>query len=118
MNKEELVYVGIKGSALALSSVDGRVVWQTNLKGSDFVHLVLDGDNLYASTRGEIFCLDAASGQQRWNNPMKGFGLGIASITTRNTTSTAGALIAELKRREEQSRAAAAGSAGGAGAVG
>ena len=80
MPNANLVYVGIRGTAIALDSATGGVIWQTHLKGSDFVHLVLEGENLYATTRGEVFCLDPATGEGRWNNPLKGYGWGLASI--------------------------------------
>jgi outer membrane protein assembly factor BamB len=115
MAKPELIYVGIKGSVVALSATTGEMVWNTVLKGAEFVHLVLDGEVIYASTKGEVFCLDALTGRIHWNNPLKGYGLGLASIVTRNSVSSSMDLIAELKRREQQSQAAAASAAGAAG---
>ena len=78
----KITYIGIKGSVLALDRASGAIVWQTTLKGADFVNLVLNGGDLLATTRGEAFCLDVATGQVRWNNPLKGMGWGIASIAT------------------------------------
>src|SRR4051812_13828910 len=79
-----MLFVGIKGTALALHRATGHPIWQTPLTGSSFVYVILDGDDLFATTQGEVFCLDPATGQIRWNNPLKGFGLGIASIAVRN----------------------------------
>ena len=71
MEINDLVFVGIKANAIALNRSTGAIVWQTPLPaglGGGFVHLVLDAENLYATTSGEIFCLDPATGQIRWRN--------------------------------------------------
>ena len=52
------------------------------MKGSDFVNVVLDGNQLYATTKGEIFCLDTATGQPRWHNKLTGMGTGLIVIAT------------------------------------
>src|SRR5258706_3403546 len=100
----KITFIGIKGSVVALDRASGAIVWQTTLKGADFVNLVLDGDTLLATTRGEAFCLDAATGQVRWNNPLKGMGWGIASVATPEGNATA--VAAETARRARQSAAA------------
>jgi len=61
-----------------------------------------------ATTRGEAFCLSPASGQIRWHNPLKGFGLGLATIgfpTDQNT------IAAEKRRQDEVAGAGASGAA-------
>jgi outer membrane protein assembly factor BamB len=58
-------------------------VWSASLKGSDYVTLLLDGDLLLAATRGEVFCLQAATGSILWNNNLPGQGLGLASMPRR-----------------------------------
>ena len=102
MTDTELVYVGIKGSAIALNRETGKIVWETHLKGSGFVHLVLDGNNLYATAQGEIFCLDAATGEGRWNNELKGYGWGLACIATRNVPNGSIDLAAQAAEEERQ----------------
>ena len=87
MAKEELVYVGIKGQVLALNQATGETLWATKLPtgmlgGLGFVHLVVDGDCIFATTQGESSCLDPVTGKIRWHNPLKGYGLGIASVAT------------------------------------
>ena len=99
------VFIGIKGTAVALDRASGRELWRTALKGRDFVNVVLDGDDLFATTRGQIFCLNAASGRIRWNNPLKGLGYGLVTIATSNTQAAA---IAEYGRREQANAAAGA----------
>ena len=58
----------------------GREVWSTRLKGSDFVNLVVDGAELYASSQGEIFRLHPQTGAILWHNTMPGFGWGLMTI--------------------------------------
>ena len=73
-------FIGVKGTVLALDRASGQEIWRTELKGSGFVGLAVDGDVLLATTWGEVFCLDAASGRLRWNNPLKGLGWGLVTI--------------------------------------
>jgi outer membrane protein assembly factor BamB len=70
-----LVFVGIKGTVIGLSKPNGSEVWRAKLEGSDFVNLIVEDDRVYASTRGQVFCLSATSGEILWNNPLKGMGL-------------------------------------------
>ena len=60
----DTIYVGIRGTVLALDRATGSEAWRADLKGSDFVNLVLDGDRVLAATKGEeFFCLDAVTGK-------------------------------------------------------
>jgi outer membrane protein assembly factor BamB len=104
MSIDNMVFVGIKGTAIALDRSTGKILWQTHLTGSSFVQLVLDGDNLYATTQGEVFCLDPITGDGRWHNELKGYGLGLASIVTAKGANCSGTiLMAEENQREESS---------------
>lgn len=100
-----LIFLGIKGTVSALNRSNGELIWQTHLKGSDFVNLVIDGENLYATTKGEIFCLDTITGQLRWHNKLPGLGWGLVTIATPCSTRT---ISAEQKRRYDQAAATAA----------
>jgi outer membrane protein assembly factor BamB len=107
MSPANSVFLGIKGSVLALDRATGRRLWSTKLKGDEFVNLLVDGNLVFAATRGEVFCLDAASGNLLWHDPLKGFGWGLAAMATAHTsapTSTAAELL-------HQQAAAAASSA-------
>ncbi|MDB6020951.1 MAG: hypothetical protein JWQ04_808 [Pedosphaera sp.] len=94
MQNNDLIFVGIKGTAIALHRASGQIVWQTHLRGSGFVNLVLEGDNLYATAQGEVFCLDPATGAGRWNNELKGYGWGLASIAVPNAVGASNQLLA------------------------
>lgn len=103
-----VVYVGIKGSVVALDRATGTIVWQTGLTGSDFVNVAVGGEEVFASTKGELFCLDAATGQTRWRNRLKGMGMGLVTIAVPGGTSDQ---VSASRRRREQEQAAAAAAA-------
>ena len=106
MPRNHLLYIGVKGKALALDRATGAEVWRTELKGGDFVNVALVDGDLYASSRGELFCLDSATGNVRWHNPLKGLGLGLISIATPGGQ----AVLMQEQRRREQAEAATASS--------
>jgi outer membrane protein assembly factor BamB len=109
MKTSDLVFIGIKGSVIALNRFTGQQVWATHLKGADFVSVVLQNEVLLASCCGEIFCLNPLTGQGLWHNPLKGFGRGLATIATEHTLeSSIAPVLAEKRRRDEQAAAAAA----------
>src|SRR5690242_8059217 len=103
----KIIYLGVKGSVVAIDSATGQIVWSTPLKAAEFVNVVLDGDNLFATTRGEIFCLDPKGGGIRWHNPLKGYGLGIITIAGEGIPQNA-VLGAEKRRRDQEAAASAA----------
>ena len=109
MKTSDLVFIGIKGSVLALDRATGQQVWATHLKGSDFVNVVIRDGAVLASCYGEIFCLDPLTGDALWHNPLKGFGLGLATIATEDNPRTGNApALAEKQRRDAAASAAAA----------
>lgn len=106
MKTAPLVFVGIRGSVVALNRATGQQVWATHLKGSDFVNVVLQDGAVLASFRGEIFCLDPLTGVGMWHNPLKGFGTGLATVATAQTTQGGNApVLAEKRRRDEEAAA-------------
>ena len=114
---DRLVFIAVKGTALALERTTGAEIWRCELKGSDFVNLHFDGEDLFATTKGEIFCLDPATGKMKWNNGLKGLGYGLVTVATRNGDPTGNTpAMAEHRRRQQQAAAVAAGTAGAAGA--
>lgn len=107
------VFVGLNGSVAALDRSTGTLIWTTKLKGSDFVNVMQDEDDLFAATKGEIYRLDPVTGQIRWKNPLKGMGLGLVCIAMPGSQ---GNQAAAMKRKREQEAAAAAGATAAAGA--
>jgi len=75
-----MVIIGMKGRVLGVNKTNGDRMWETHLKSSGFVNVYVDSDRVYASTRGELFCLDAQSGRLLWHNKMKGLGYGMVSF--------------------------------------
>ncbi len=106
--KTKMIYLGIKGSVVALDSRTGKQLWASNLKGSDFVNVVLADDVVYAATRGEMFCLEARTGSILWHNPLTGYGWGLVSVAIEGMTPNGAPVLAAEKRRRDQQAAAAA----------
>ena len=112
MKTSDLVFIGIKGSVVALDRATGQQVWATHLKGSDFVNVVVQNGAVLASCYGEIFCLDPVTGDALWHNPLKGFGTGLATIATEASPGSGlTAVLAEKHRRDSAASAAAASAA-------
>jgi outer membrane protein assembly factor BamB len=109
MRIASLVFIGIKGTVVALDRATGQRVWATHLKGSDFVNVVLEDGALLASCYGEIFCLAPLTGEALWHNPLKGFGTGLATIATeQNPGDGNDPVLAEKRRRDEAAAASSA----------
>jgi outer membrane protein assembly factor BamB len=107
MKTSDLVFIGIKGSVVALNRTSGEQVWVTKLKGYDFVNIVVQNDTVLASCYGEIFCLDPLTGTRLWQNPLKGFGVGLATIATAGSLGSGNAPLLAAKRRRDEEAAAA-----------
>ena len=105
MKTSELVFIGIKGSVVALNRANGQQVWATHLKGSDFVNVVLQDGAVLATCRGEIFCLDPMTGVGKWHNPLKGLGTGLATIAAEGIASLGNPLVLAQKRRRDEEAA-------------
>jgi outer membrane protein assembly factor BamB len=105
-SRASAIFVGIKGAVLAIDRDSGTSLWQTELKGSDFVSVTLQEGDLFAASRGRVYRLDPSSGAILWVNDLEGLGWGIVSIA--GTSQTDGA--AEKRRRDAQAAAAAAAS--------
>ena len=99
----DLIYVGFNSRVVALHRDSGEIVWDwKSPKGSGVVATLLDGDRVIASVNGYTYCLDAVTGEQLWNNPLKGMGMGIpclASIHGNSGSAAAAALIAQQQRQ-------------------
>ena len=109
MKTLELVFVGIKGSVVALNRETGEQVWVKRLLSIAFVNVVVEGERIFATTNGEIFCLDPVTGNVLWHNNLKGYGTGLATIaTSEGMGSKSTTAMSEKRRRDEESAAAAA----------
>jgi outer membrane protein assembly factor BamB len=100
------LYVGARGNVIAVDRATGDTLWTTELKGGEFVDvMVVDGD-LYAASKGRLYRLDPTSGDILWRNDLPGMGWGIVSIAGSQSAVAA----AEKARRDQASAAAAAAS--------
>jgi outer membrane protein assembly factor BamB len=105
MSQTNLIFIGISGTVVALDGGTGQEVWKKKLKGGDFVSVVLHEGSLYATAHGELFCLDPATGSLRWQNPLKGLGLGLITFAASGSQQT---IAMSEKQRRDQAAAAAA----------
>jgi len=80
MSARNAIFIGIKGTVLALDPATGTELWRTALSGSHFVNVTLHGRSVIATTKGEVFALDPASGHVLWNNKLKGLGMGFVTV--------------------------------------
>lgn len=111
MKTSDLVFIGIRGSVVALDGATGKQMWATHLKGWSFVNLVLQDGAVLASCFGEVFCLDPFTGNALWHNPLKGFGTGLATIATEDNPGFGNvSVMAEKRRRDDQAAASTAAS--------
>ena len=108
MKTSDLVFIGIKGSVVALNRASGEQVWAAHLKGSDFVNVVMQEGRIFATAYGEIFCLDPLTGNTLWHNRLKGFGMGLATIATEANAQRELTVMAEKNRRDAEAASSAA----------
>jgi outer membrane protein assembly factor BamB len=113
MSNANMIFIGVKGTVIALDRATGQEVWRSRLKRATFVNVVLDQGELYATTRGEIFRLDPATGQVCWNNRLPGMGFGL--ITVANAVNQQSISMIEKQRRDNNDAASASGAAVAAG---
>lgn len=95
------IFIGIRGGVVALDRETGRQLWKAELKGSDFVNVMLDNDRVLAATKGKIFCLDATTGQVLWHNELPGEGRGLITIATASGSSSSVPPSREKQRRDD-----------------
>lgn len=77
----EPLCIGIGGYAVAIDPETGEERWRTMLRGAGLVTIICQRGRVYAGNNGELFCLDAASGEIVWNNPLKRLGTGLVTFS-------------------------------------
>jgi outer membrane protein assembly factor BamB len=80
MAQRDAIFVGIRGTVLALDPGTGTELWRATLKPGYFVNVGFDGQRVIATTRGEVFALDPATGHVLWNNRLEGLGISFVTI--------------------------------------
>ncbi|HEY1759775.1 MAG TPA: PQQ-binding-like beta-propeller repeat protein [Bryobacteraceae bacterium] len=101
------VFIGVRGSVVALDRATGQQLWRTFLTGSDFTNVLLDEDRVMAATKGELFCVDAATGKLLWRNQLPGMGWGLITIATASGSTGVSPAAREKSRRDEAGSEAA-----------
>ncbi len=109
---QDLVYLGFNSRVIALDRETGDIVWEWySPKGrGSYVAVLLDNDRLICSVQGYTYCLDPLNGGQLWDNPLKGKGHGIPSLTSLYGNSGTTAAAAMIAAQQQAAAAAAAGS--------
>jgi outer membrane protein assembly factor BamB len=115
MNPSQMLIVGAKNSVSAFNRMSGSLLWTTQLKGGmvggEFVTLHVDGLQVFAHARGELFCLELSTGRILWSNPLKGLGYGIATLATPGSTPSITAAQAQVIAAQQAAAASSGGSA-------
>ncbi|HEY2432855.1 MAG TPA: PQQ-binding-like beta-propeller repeat protein [Vicinamibacterales bacterium] len=97
------LFVGARGTVIAVDRATGDTIWTADLKGGEFVEaMIVDGD-LFAASKGRLYRLDPATGDVLWRNDLPGLGWGIVTIAGARP-----AAAAETVRRDRAAAAAAA----------
>lgn len=105
----DLVYVGFNSRVVALHRDTGEIAWDwKSTKGTGFPTVLLDGDRLIVCVNGYTYCLDPLTGDEFWFNPLKGLGVGTASLTSIHGNSGSAAAAAVIA--QQQAAAASTGS--------
>jgi outer membrane protein assembly factor BamB len=81
---ENIVFVGFNKRVVALDRLSGDIcwMWKPKCKGGSFTTLILERDLLIVSIGGYMWALDPLNGEEKWHNPLKGMGTGVASMVS------------------------------------
>ncbi len=104
----ERFYLGIKGRIVCLERETGKRVWETKLKNGQITNIILDSGSVLAHVGGELFCVDADSGQIKWREGLKGMGYGLATFASA-TAAPAGQMMSAIQQIRNQQATTAAG---------
>jgi outer membrane protein assembly factor BamB len=116
MNTLDILFVGLKGHVVAFNKRDGTQLWKTELRrgllvgGDSFVTVLAESERVYAHSLGQLFCLDAGTGEMLWTNELAGLGYDVSVLAVVGMSSPSLATPVEQRRkRASDSGAAAAG---------
>ena len=97
------LFVGIKGTVIAVDRGSGETLWSTHVKGAQFVTVAVEAGAVYAGTSGRLYCLDPSTGYIKWTNELTGMGYGLISIAGADSS----AVFGEYKKRQDASHSSA-----------
>jgi len=104
-----LVFVSFNSRVAALDRETGELIWKwKSPKGSGLPVILLDGDRLIVSVQGYMYCLDPVTGDELWQNPLKGLGIGTPCLASArgNTTPQLYAILAQYEQEQAAANAA------------
>src|SRR6516164_2930765 len=106
---ENMVFVGLNGRVVALDRDSGKIRWRWQAtKSGGYMTLLPDRDRLVVSSGGYIYCLDPATGEELWDNPLTGFGVGVAALATIRSHSPHGDVVSAATAQQAASAASTA----------
>jgi outer membrane protein assembly factor BamB len=98
------IFVGLNSRVIAVDRYSGGLLWDWKApKGMGFVTVLLDGDRLIVSVSGYLYCLDPATGEIVWDNPLKGFGNGIVCLASARGYTTVDAPTSHIAQQQRRS---------------
>ena len=106
-----ILYIGIKNHVVAIRKSDGSELWRTRLRGSGVTSVCAEDNSVFASCRGRLYRLDAATGNIVWMNGLSGLGYGVGVMGTQNQSA---AVTLHIMAQQAMVQAAAASAAAGA----
>ncbi|KAI8807486.1 quinon protein alcohol dehydrogenase-like superfamily [Cladochytrium replicatum] len=84
ISADDLLYVGVLGFVHALRKSSGTLVWSKTLDKTGFNPTVIQPHppttSLIVSSGANLRCLSASNGEQLWENPLIGFGMGYSTV--------------------------------------
>lgn len=90
----DLLHIGIGSHVVAVRMDTGEEAWRTKLKSASYLTIYREGNAVYAGASGQLFCLDASTGEIRWHNKLKGLGTGLIAFGSSGESSVASAQMA------------------------
>jgi len=105
MNPAELLYVAFTKYVIALDRATGALRWEWLIPaGKRYPALLVDEDKVFVSAMGYTYCLDAATGALIWENPLSGYGIGVACLATQSAHSNPGRAAAASETAKQSSQ--------------
>jgi outer membrane protein assembly factor BamB len=110
MDASSILLIGIKKNVIAFNKATGERLWSTELNatfGDAFVSIIADRTQAYVHAKGELYCLDLATGAIRWKDGLKGLGFGLVTLALPDGPATSASVMREKQRQDEASRSSA-----------
>ena len=100
----DVLFVGMGGAVYALNKLTGVRLWRTALGGAGPVLILVEENQLYASTAGHVCRIDPTTGNLLWDNAMPGAGFGLGILATSGTSDLAAGVVAVSRATERDSQ--------------